>query len=137
MITALYNKTLANTKVDGAFYTTSGRNLVIEAKYFELLSVGEYTFKAVSSSSAYEFTVKITAVTKTELKDMSLENGCNAVIYLGNVEADTVSLNGTELSKEQYKTDNLTLIIESKLLTKEVNEIVINGNKTVTVTIED
>ncbi len=134
MITSLYNMTLKNTKVDRAFYTTNGRNLVIDPAYFELLPVGEYTFKAYSGTSAYEFSVNVTAVTETTLKDITIEKGCNAVIYLGNISADSVTLNGTELTSEQYEVENLTLTIGAELLTKEINEIVI-GEKTVTVTV--
>ena len=134
MITALYNKTLQNTLVDRAFYTSSGRNLVIDAAYLELLPVGVYTFKAVGGSSAYEFTVDVTAVTKTELKDITVEKGCNAVIYLGNVEVDSVTLNGTELTAEQYEVRNYMLTVYAQLLTEGENTVVINGDETVTVT---
>ena len=134
-ITVLYNKTLANTKVDGAFYTSNGRNLVIDATYFELLPVGTYTFKAVGGSSAYEFTVTVTAVTQTTLKDLTLEKGCNAVIYLGNIKVESVAVNGTTLTVEQYKVENLMLTISADLLTTENNIIVINGDKTITVTV--
>ncbi len=136
-ITSLYNKTLVNTKVDRAFYVCDGRNLVIDATYFELLPVGTYTFKAVGGSSAYEFVVNVTATTETTLKDITIEKGCNAVIYLGNIEAESVSLNGTQLTAEQYSIENLMLTINAELLTKDSNEIVINGNKTVTVTLVD
>lgn len=133
-ITALYNKTLANTKVDGAFYTSNGRNLVIDATYFELLPVGTYTFKAVGGSSAYEFTVTVTAVTQTTLKDLTLEKGCNAVIYLGNIKVDSVTVNGTTLTVDQYKVENLMLTIDESLLTQDINTVVIN-DKTITVTV--
>jgi len=136
MITSLYNKTMANTKVDRAFYTTEGRNLVIDPAYLELLPVGTYTFKAVSSASAYEFTVKVTAVTETVLQDMTLEKGCNAVIYLGNIEVGSVELNGVQLTDAQYKIENLMLTIDADLLTNDINEIEINGEHTVTVTID-
>ena len=135
VITSLYNKTMVNTKVDRAFYTSDGRNLVIDAAYFELLPVGTYTFKAVGGTSAYEFTVTVTAVTKTTLKDVTIEEGCNAVIYLGNIEVESVTLNGTQLSRNQYKVENLMLTIDAELLTEEINEIVVNGEDTVTVTI--
>ena len=135
VITALYNKTMANTKVDRAFYTSNGRNLVIDASYFELLPVGTYTFKAVGGASAYEFTVNVTAVTQTTLKDMVIQKGCNAVIYLGNVKIDSVALNGTQLTIEQYKVNNLMLTIGADLLTEDNNEIVINGDQTITVTV--
>ncbi len=135
VITSLYNKTLQNTKVDRAFYMSDGRNLIIDAAYFELLPVGTYTFKAISGASAYEFTVEVTAVTETTLKDMSVEAGCNAVIYLGNVKVDSVTVNGTQLTEEQYRIENLMLTIDADLLTVDINEIVINGDKTVTVTV--
>ena len=133
VITSLYNKTLANTKVDGAFYKSNGRNLVIDAAYFELLPVGTYTFKAVGGTSAYEFTVNVTATTTTALKDITIQKGCNAVIYLGNVKVDSVVLNGRQLTAEEYEVENLMLTIDSDLLTKENNEIIINGDKTVIV----
>ena len=135
MITSLYNKTMANTKVDRAFYTTDGRNLKIDASYFELLPVGTYTFKAMGGSSAYEFTVEVTAVTETVIKDITIERGCNAVIYLGNVKVESITLNGTALTAEQYQVENLMLTIKADLLSAENNVIVINGNKTVKVTL--
>ena len=135
VITSLYNRTLANTKVDRAFYTSEGKNLVIDPSYFELLPVGTYTFKAYGLASAYEFTVTVTAVTETTLKDMTIEKGCNAVIYLGNIEVETVSVNGTTLSAEQYSIENLMLTISAELLTEDANSVVINGDKTVTVTL--
>jgi hypothetical protein len=108
---------------------------VIDAAYFELLPVGTYTFKAVGGASAYEFTVNVTAVTQTTLKDIAIQKGCNAVIYLGNVKIDSVKLNGKELTEEQYNVKNLMLTISADLLTANSNEIVINGDQTVVVTL--
>ena len=136
VVTELYNKTLNNTKVDRAFYTSNGRELVIDPAYLELLSVGSYTFKAVGGASSYEFTVEVTAVTETTLTDLTLEKGCNAVIYLGNIEVESVQLNGTELTDDEYTVENLMLTIGSDLLRESNIEIVINGDKTVTVTVE-
>ena len=135
MITSLYNKTMQNTKIDRAFYTSDGRDLVIDPAYFELLPVGSYTFKAVGGSSAYEFTVDVTAVTETALKNVTVEKGCNAVIYLGNVKAESITLNGTQLTEEQYKTENFVLTVYADALTESVNTVVINGDKTITVTL--
>jgi len=135
-ITALYNKTMQNTKVDKAFYSSNGRNLVIDASYFELLSVGTYTFKAYGGASAYEFTVTVTAVTETTLQNVTVEKGCNAVIYLGNVKVDTVTLNGNRLTEDQYKIENLMLTIYAGSLTENDNEVVINGDKSITVSVQ-
>ena len=134
-ITALYNKTLYNAKVDRAFYTSSGRNLIINPEYLELLPVGTYVFKAFGDSTAYEFTVTVTAVNQTVLKDIEIQKGCNAVIYLGNIKVTSVSLNGKQLTASQYQVRNLTLTINAGLLTETENQIVINGDKTVTVTL--
>ena len=135
VITTLYNKTLENTKVDRAFFVSDGRNLVIDAKYFELLPIGTYTFKAMGNSSAYEFTVTVTAVRETQLQDMTVEAGCNAVIYLGNIEAHSVSINGKQLTEDQYSIKNLMLTISADLLKAGDNEILINGNKTLCVSV--
>ena len=78
-----------------------------------------------------------TATTETTLKDMIIQKGCNAVIYLGNIKVASVTVNGTQLSREQYEVSNLMLTIDSDLLTEDNNEIVINGNKTVIVTLVD
>ena len=135
VVTALYNKTLYNTKVDNAFYTCNGRELVIDARYFELLPMGTYTFKAVGGSSAYEFTVEVTAVTQTTLQNMIIQKGCNAVIYLGNVEVNSITLNGVTLTENQYKVKDFMLTIDASLLSENSNEVVINGEQTVTVTL--
>ena len=135
VVTALYNKTLYNTKVDKAFYTSNDRELVIDARYFELLPMGTYTFKAVGGSSAYEFTVEVTAVTPTTLQNMIIQKGCNAVIYLGNVEVNSITLNGVTLTENQYKVKDFMLTIDASLLSENSNEVVINGEQTVTVTL--
>ena len=135
VVTALYNKTLYNTKVDNAFYTCNGRELVIDANYFELLPMGTYTFKAVGGSSAYEFTVEVTAVTQTTLQNMIIQKGCNAVIYLGNVEVNSITLNGVTLTENQYKVKDFMLTIDASLLSENGNEVVINGEQTVTITL--
>ena len=136
MITSLYNKTLKNTKVDSAFYVSEGRDLIIDPSYFELLLVGTYTFKAMGGSSAYEFTVEVTAVSETVLQDITIEKGCNAVIYLGNIKVESITLNGNQLTEDQYRIENLMLTIYADILTESDNSVVINGEKNVTVTVQ-
>ena len=135
VITSLYNKTLSNTLVDGSFYTSSGRNLVIDATYLELLPVGVYTFKAVGSAGSYEFTVDVTAITQTTVQDVTTQKGCNAVIYLGNVEVGALALDGTQLTDDQYKVENYMLTIYADLLTEGTHTVVINETITITVTV--
>ena len=69
------------------------------------------------------------------VSDMEIERGCNAVIYLGNVVVSSVTVNGKQLSLDQYKIENLMLTLYKDHLTEEINTVVINGDKTVYVTV--
>ena len=67
---------------------------------------------------------------------MIIQKGCNAVIYLGNIPLNSVVLNGKQLTQEQYKVENLMLTIYAEVFTENNNEIVINGDKKITVTLQ-
>jgi len=136
-VTALYNRTLNNTKVDKSFYTSNGRQLTIDARYFELLPVGTYVFKAYGLSSAYEFTVEVTANAETVLNDATVQAGTDATIYLGNVVVTSISVNGKDLTANDYKIENNVLTLYSSVLTEEYNAVVINGTKSLTVTVTE
>ena len=80
--------------------------------------------------------MNITATTQTTLQNVTIQKGCNAVIYLGNIEINTVTLNGKQLTEEQYKVENLMLTIYADALTENDNEVVLNGDKKITVTVQ-
>ena len=63
-----------------------------------------------------------------------MQEGTNALIYLGNVEVTSLSVNGVEVSSEDYEIKNNILTISAKVLTNEYNEVEING-QTVNVTV--
>ncbi len=130
----LFNRTKNNEKVEKAFFTASGRVLTIKSTYFELLNVGTYRFKAYTHVGSYEFTVTVTAIPQTVLQDTTVQQGANAVIYLGNVDASVISVNGVELSEDDYDIANNILTIYSKALVDEYNEVEID-DQTVTVTV--
>ena len=133
-VIALYNLTKNNEKVEKAFFTASGRTLTVKSNYFELLIVGTYKFKAYTHVGAYEFIVEVTAIPATVLQDATVQKGANAVIYLGNVQVTSLSVNGVELSAEEYDIQNRVLTIYSPALTEEYNTVEIN-DETVTVTV--
>ena len=133
-VIALYNLTKNNEKVEKAFFTASGRSLTVKSNYFELLSVGTYKFKAYTHTGAYEFVVDVTAIPQTVLQDTTVQKGINAVIYLGNVQVTSLSVNGVALSEEEYDIQNRILTIYSTALTEEYNTVEIN-DETVTVTV--
>ena len=70
------------------------------------------------------------------IEDVTVQKGCNAVIYLGNVKVESVSVNGNQLTAEQYEVRNYMLTIYADALTQTENEVNINGEHTITVTLE-
>ena len=133
-VISLYNLTKNNEKVEKSFFTASGRYVTLSASYFELLTQGTYQFKAYTHTGAYEFTIEVTAVPTTLLQGTTVQQNTNAVIYLGNVKVVTLTVNGEQVSSEDYQIKNNTLTLSAKLLTKENNTVVIN-DQTVTVNV--
>lgn len=134
-ITALYNRTAGNVKINSAFYAVSGRALEISAEYFATLkTAGVYDFVAVGDKNSFTFAVAVSAVPSTEVKNITVESGCNAVIYIGNIEVSSVTLNGAELAEGYAVKDGMLSIIAEKLSVGE-NSVQINGSVTVTVTV--
>ena len=134
-IRRLYNLTLRNVKINPEYYHCDGRKLVISDKYFENLSVGVYSFKAEGAKTSYTFTVNVTTVCETVISDVRVSSGLGATIYVGNVGVSRVSVNGKELASNQYVYKNKVLYINKEALTDGENVVVINGNKTVKVTV--
>ena len=132
----LYNLTKNNEKVAKAFFTSLGRYCTIDSKYFELLEVGEYKFKAYTHSGSFEFSINVTSIPQTVLNDTTIQRGTNALIYLGNQELTSITVNGVEVGQDKYEIKNRTLILSAELFTEEYNEVVIN-DQTITVTMVD
>lgn len=134
-INALYNMTQGNVKVNPAFYTVSGRNIEISRGYFETLGkAGVYRFNAVGAVSSFKFSVNVGEIPATEVGDVTVAYGCNAVIYIGNNKAEGITVNGTALT-DGYSVKNGVLTINADKLTAGENTVAINGGLTVTVTV--
>lgn len=130
----LYNKTRNNEKVEKSFFTANGRYLTISKNYFELLEVGEYTFKAYTHTGSYEFSVNVTTIPQTVLNDITIQTGTKALIYLGNIELTSLKVNDVEVSADDYQIKNNILILDGELFTQESNTVEIN-DQTITVTV--
>lgn len=136
-IKALYNGTLGNVKINPAFYAVSGRNLSISRSYFETLaSAGVYEFTAVGFSSSFTFSVNVGEIPATEVGDITIDYGCNAVIYIGNNKVEALTVNGTALT-DGYTVKNGVLKINADKLSTGENTVAINGGTTVRVTVNE
>ena len=134
-VNAIYNVTLGNVKINPAFYTVKGRSVEISRSYFETLkATGNYKFTVVGYSSTYSFTVNVSALPATEVGDVAADYGCNAVIYIGNSKVENLSVNGVALT-DGYTVKNGVLTINADKLSAGENNVAINGDLTVKVTV--
>lgn len=134
-VTALYNRTAGNVRINPSFYTVSGRTLEISQTYFQTLkTAGVYLFTVTGEKNSFDFSVNVSAIPVTKFNDITVENGCNAVIYIGGVTVTSLTLNGAELT-DGYSVKDGMLTIGSEKLSVGENAVQINGEGlTVTVT---
>ncbi len=132
-ITALYNRTSGNVKINPSFYSVNGRVIEISKSYFETLkTAGVYEFTAVGANSSFNFSVKVSEVPVTQITDITIESGCNAVIYVGNITVSSVTLNGVALT-DGYSVKNGMLTIDSEKLSAGENTVQIQSGETIKV----
>ena len=134
-VTAIYNRTCGNVKIHPSFYTVSGRSIEISEDYFKTLKEGGvYEFTVAGAKASFGFSVNVLQVPLTDIGDVTIGYGCNAVIYVGNIIVKTVSLNGAKLTDGFTVKDGMLTIDGDKLSVGE-NAVQINdANITVTVT---
>lgn len=134
-IIALYNRTSGNVKINRSFYTVNGRALEISQTYFETLkNAGVYEFTVAGAKTSFDFSVNVTQIPATVIGDVTIENGCNAVIYIGNITVNSVALNGVEITDGEYSVRDGMLTISGGKLSSGENAVRINDtNITVTV----
>ena len=135
-ITAVYNRTQGNVKINPAFYTVNGRKLEISRGYFEtLITAGVYEFTVVGAISSFGFSVNVGEIPATEVGDVTIEYGCNAVIYIGNNKVEALAVNGAALT-DGYSIKNGVLTINASRLSVGENTVSLNGGLTVKVTVK-
>ena len=137
-VTAVYNITLGNRLVNSDFYYQNNGTLYIKESYFDLLNEsGEYSFRVVGTSFSFVIKVDITLSHTLSISDLTIEKGCDAVIYIGNNSISSVELNGENLTEDEYTIKDYTLIIDKNLLNEGDNEVVVNGNISFVITVEN
>ena len=129
-VTAVYNVTLNNTKLEPGFYYQSGGSLYIKSSYFELLPEnGTYQFKIVGSSMTFNIKVDVNMAAPTlTIDDVDTEVGNNVIVYIGRTVITSVGVNGETIDNSKYTVSNYTLKINSECFKEGENEVVINGN---------
>ena len=128
-ITAIYNVTKGNARVESGFYHQASGVLYIRSEYFELLDTnGLYEFRVVGSSYSMNIKVNVNITRTFVIDDISVEKGSDINVNIGNHEVTSVSVNGETLASTDYSVKDYVLHINGKLFKDGDNEVVVNGN---------
>lgn len=137
-VTAVYNVSLGNRLVNSDYYYQSNGNLYIKESYFDLLNEnGEYEFRIVGTSYSFAIKVDITLSHSFLISDLTIEKGCDAVIYIGNNVINSIKVNGNVLSNKDYSLKDYTLIINKDLLNEGENNVSINESISFAITVKN
>ena len=136
-IKAINNITLQNSNVSDGFYKTNGREIIISEEYFKTLTeTGEYEFEVIGEFSTFIITVSVNSLPKVSYEDRNITVNETLNVFIGSTNVTKVSVNGKELSKDEYKINNMILTIDSTKLNVGNNTISINDEE-FTVTVEE
>ena len=143
-VTGLYNVTLGNTVISPALYKVDGRKITLSEEYFATLDTArKYEYRAVGERITFGFTVDVTALPKPTFADITVEQGCNAVVNIGGAAVERVELNGAALAGDGYSIRNGMLTVyasvlapgENTLAVPDLFEIVVTVNSAPTTTV--
>lgn len=118
----LYNFTLNNTKISGAFYAQSGNELVVSASYLRSLPAGEYRLIAVSEGGADDFILEAQSVALT-VSDVLLGERQNVHVGVGAAAVAGVEIGGAGVAPTQYSSQNGVLTIDESAFSGGMNAV--------------
>ena len=136
-VTAVYNMTLSNNRIEPGYYYQDGNTLHIREAYFKLLpSSGLYEFKVVGASLTFVVKVNVTLPESTlTVEDLTVERDTNVVVYVGATPITSVAVNGNALDASQYVVKDYTLTISHEVFNEGENNVTLNDNVSFKVTV--
>lgn len=136
-VVAIYNDTLGIAEVGRGFYTVNGREIRISQNYFATLpDTGLYLFTVKGKSTTFTVQVDVTALPTIVLQDLTLQEGSNAVFFVGYEKVTEVKVGGTVLDASFYSLKNGVLTIDASVFKIGENSVELSGGLTATVTVE-
>lgn len=136
-IVAVYNDTLGTVEVNREFYVVKGGEITIDERYFATLAkTGVYQFTVKGKTTTFTVKVDVTALPETVLQDLVLQEGCNAVFYVGNGNIEYVKVRGEVISEELYFVKNGMLTIDASAFKVGENTVELSETLRSTVTVE-
>ena len=136
-VTAVYNMTLSNNRIEPGYYYQDENTLHIREAYFKLLPFsGLYEFKVVGASLTFVVKVNVALPESTlTVEDLTVERDTNVVVYVGATQITSVAVNGNALDASQYVVKDYTLTISHKVFNEGENNVTLNGNVSFKVTV--
>ena len=136
-VVAIYNNTLGIVEINKEFYTVDGKEITISEDYFATLAkTGVYEFTVKGKSTSFTVKVDVTKLPEIEWSDMTLQEGCNAVFFIGHATVSSVKVDGEELDKALYSVKSGVLTIDSSAFAIGENLVEVSDWLKVTVTVE-
>ena len=135
-VLTIYNDTLGIVEIGRGFYTVSGREIKISQKYFETLpSIGVYTLTVKGVATTFTVQVEVTALPKIVLQDLTLQEGVNAVFFVGRENVTEVKVEGAVIDTTLYSLKNGMLTIDKSVFKLGENRVELSGGLTAVVTV--
>ena len=131
------NLTTGNTRLEPGYYRQTSDTLYIKESYFALLENGLYRFKIVGVYSTIYINVEVNMTHQLVINDVEIDAGLDVRVYVGNTAITSVSVNNTVLDESKYSVRDYVLTIDSSCFEIGDNEVVVNGNISFTVKVND
>lgn len=131
------NLNLNNKLVDSGFYTVDERKVTLSQNYMASLpEAGVYTLEVRGRKCLYYVDINVGEIPSAVWKDIKLQENTNAVFFIGNESADSVTVNGKPLEKSLYKVEGTQLTVYAKAFSAGENEVAYSDNLRAKVTVE-
>lgn len=126
-IDKMINRTLANTEIPSGFYTLAGGKLSIDTAYLSLLPEAKvYTLALTGDKLSMDVRVDVKAVPEYTVNSVSITEGTDAVVFIGNRTTEYVKINGKAVASSVYEIGNYTIKIGAEALTVGDNIVVLS-----------
>ena len=134
-VTAIYNVTIGNVRLEPGFYSQNGVSLLIRESYFDLLSNGRYKFNIVGSAYSFSINVDVTHTAVVYIDDITVESNVDVSVYIGNIDVLSLSVNSELVDDYSYFVKDYTLHISKDCLKEGENEVLINDSISFTINV--
>lgn len=135
---SLVNVTLGNVEVNPLYYSVDGETLKVSSNYFATLpSTGNYEFVVHGNKISFTVIVEVDSLPQIQFKDVVITKGNNLVVFVGNLNVQSVKLNGVDLAQDKFSVENCMLSVSADVFETGTSVISLSNGSQFSVTVED